>query len=149
MVEATADANGVALEGAESGEGLAGIGDPDRKVADERGEVMGFGGDRAEVLKEVEGGAFGGKKAVGRTLDGKESRLGRHRGTFVHERAKDDGRIEEGEGALGEREAANDGRGFGDGVCGGRGARGKDGLGGDIAALKVFVVGFFEEAVDL
>ena len=64
VVDAAAAAHGVLLQGAEAGQGLAGVEHPGLGALERGHPVRGGGGDAGEVRGEVQGGALGGQQAT-------------------------------------------------------------------------------------
>ena len=94
VVGAAAIGNGLFFEQSVARGGFAGVEDGGGSVADELDVVRGEGGDAAEALEEVEGGAFCGEDGAGGAFDGHQDGTGSHEATVFDEDAYGEGGID-------------------------------------------------------
>ena len=142
VVGAAAAEDGVFLQEAQPWRGLAGVEDERAEVIDEAGEGARHGGDAAQALHEVEGGALGGEDGARRPLEAEDVLPGG--GVCAIGRDGLEGHLARGDGRQ-DRDGDGDARDAAvlarqDGA-GGADARLHEGLGRRVAGAEILVQG--------
>ena len=148
MVVAAAAADGIALEEAKAGGGLAGVGDTGVGAIDFAHVGGGEGGDAAEALREVEGDALGLEDAARGSVNGSDHGIRGEGLSVIDVEGGGDERVGEGEGGGDEVLTAEDAGLARDQLGGDAGGRGDEGLGGEIAPGGVFEESEANDGVD-
>lgn len=147
MIAAAARLDGVTLEGAQTGSGLAGVGDPRLGAVDGRHVGGGERGDAAHPLREVQGDALRGQYAARRTGYRGEDVSCNELVTVADVQIHLDGRIGETEGG-GEDLASAEDPGFScDEIGRGRGLGGQQRGAREVAPRSVFLQCGADDAV--
>ena len=141
MIRAATAADGVLLQHAEAGSGLAGIEDLGAGPGDGIDVAAGLGGDAGELLDEVEGAALGGEDGGGGTADFEDGVAFLQGGAVLIYCGEDQGNVCLAEDLLGNGESGEDARFLGEDAGGGLDFRRDAGAGGDVGRAAVLAEG--------